>query len=307
MNNNQLSGELPAAITKVLFKIILSENKLTGDISSLKFLETLDILSLSGNCFYGNLPDVPTNASCYDLADNEFSGTVPASHSKMMDPHEYGIYGTKYGADYNISNNNLSGDLPAEFTSHPHWHVHWFNVLPQKTGYGFSRTDIPAHRNPVKCYDGTLLYLGEEYSRNKYTLLFRWDPYCPGALMVISDVETLYNKYKDQGLGLVCMTHVKYNEDEMKLIDDVFPEVHKFWETSPGQGYVDPDDPLDNNPYGLNRYFYLFRTGVTPYFYVVNSEGNIECFGSGNFYSGSIPQYKDSDDEIFDFLHSVFE
>ena len=289
---NQLTGNLPESFQN-LTTIRLAGNKLSGDISSYRF--TGETIFLQNNEFSGGLPEYPENSRVLNLSNNNFTGTIPASHAKAFE--NKGLY-EEYGIVYNVDNNMLSGDLPSAMTSHPNWHVHWFDVMSQKTGYGFNATPLPAHSNTVKCYDGTMLDLGEEYGRNKYTMLFRWDPHCIWSQGALEKVVELYKDYKDKGLGLVCMTHYYESSENMMPLTSAFPDVKTFWESH---------EPYDNNPYSQGSYFFLFRTGFTPYIYIVDSRGDIACFGSGGFNSGTIPQYRAEIEEIYRFVASAFE
>ena len=57
---------------------------------------------------------------------------------------------------------------------------------------------------------------------------------------------------------------------------------------------------------GFNTYFFLFRTGGTPYFHVVDNSGNIIFYGSGDKNSECIPQYHKNRDDIYDFVANLF-
>ncbi|PON84847.1 LRR domain containing protein [Trema orientale] len=184
LSGNQINGEIPTSIGKMqsLLVINLSSNKLTGTIppsigncsrlNNLSDLVTLDlgsnrlrgriprcigecfqslmILCLRSNEFFGQLPSTLSNLSSLhllDLAENELHGTIPASFgdfkpmTRMQNNLEYLFYGFSGNSYYqenmvvimkgqplrytktlslvislDLSGNNLSGDFPVEIT-----------------------------------------------------------------------------------------------------------------------------------------------------------------------------------------------
>ena len=138
----------------------------------------------------------------YVSSKNQFSGPIPDSHANVL----------KYNEIYNISYNNLTGTIPQGMVTSDKFHIYWFDILPQNPGYGFNdEVELPAHTNTVRCFDGSYLNLGEEYTKNKYTLLFRWDPYCPFSYEYPARMEQLRKKYEKEGLGIINMTLYNYS------------------------------------------------------------------------------------------------
>lgn len=299
---NQLSGKVPTQIGELqkLSSLWLMDNQLIGEVSILNSIPNLSSIAIERNKFTGNLPDMPLNVRRYTVSDNLFTGSIPENHIRAFEEN----LRSEYGCSYEVHNNNLSGNVPICMTSHENWHIHWFNILPQNPGYGFAKVDIPAHSNIVKCYDDTYLNLGEEYKKNKYTLIFRADPDCPFSAPYISPISQLFNKYRDQGLGLVCTTTSKYSNEEVEHFFSPISDAKIFWEVMAGQGHADMS--YNNNPYDLDRYFFLFRFGVTPYFHIVNNEGNFIFLGSGAIYNGTVPQYHENRDDVFNFIANLF-
>ncbi|XP_019261655.1 PREDICTED: leucine-rich repeat receptor-like serine/threonine-protein kinase BAM1 [Nicotiana attenuata] len=127
LEGNDLSGEIPDCWMNwpELLLLNLGDNNLTGGIPrSMELppwlgmrLSDLIILSLSSNRFYGELPP----EICYlkdlqilDLANNSFFGTIPRCISNLTAMYDK-ILALVTSMD--ISNNNLSGDIPISFTS----------------------------------------------------------------------------------------------------------------------------------------------------------------------------------------------
>ncbi|XP_075099818.1 receptor-like protein EIX2 [Nicotiana tabacum] len=154
---NRLTGPLPSSLANCtgLLKIDLAENEFVGQLPpwlGMKFSDLI-ILSLSSNRFYGELPP----EICYlkhiqilDLANNSFFGIIPRCISNltaMVTGNKLGEADIEYYADrfgelltesamvttkgnsyqydkilalvtsMDMSNNNLSGDIPISFTS----------------------------------------------------------------------------------------------------------------------------------------------------------------------------------------------
>lgn len=301
LSNNQLSGPIPESIGNLehLGYLEITNNKMSGSLPNHMFakLPNLKSLLLSNNSFSGKLPDVHANIISCQLNNNLFTGEIPESHSKVFQKNP------KF--DYQIDGNYLTGEVPIEMINNDYWHLHWRYILPQKLGYGFKPVDIVAPQNVVKCYDDSLLDLGEEYRKNKYTIIFSWQPGCVFSKPYMTPIYKLYQKYKEKGLGLVCTTPNKYSLSKMEELTSIYEDVKVFWEVMANQGNA--DDSWDNNPYAdIDGRVYLFRTLGTPYFYVIDNSANIVFYGSGDFDSECIPQYHENRDEIYDFVANLF-
>ena len=301
LSNNQLSGPIPESIGNLehLGYLEITNNKMSGSLPNQMFakLPNLKRLLLSNNSFSGKLPDVHANIISCQLDNNLFTGEIPESHSKVFQKNP------KF--DYRIDGNYLTGEVPIEMINNDYWHLHWRYILPQKLGYGFKPVDIVAPQNVVKCYDDSLLDLGEEYRKNKYTIIFSWQPGCVFSKPYMTPIYKLYQKYKEKGLGLVCTTPNKYSLSKMEELTSIYEDVKVFWEVMANQGNA--DDSWDNNPYAdIDGRVYLFRTLGTPYFHVIDNSANIVFYGSGDFDSECIPQYHENRDEIYDFVANLF-
>lgn len=311
LSYNKLSGELPKSMSKLtkLEELYLYRNQLEGEVATIiNKMTNLHSLSLSQNNFSGNLPEVNDNMLAYGAQENNFTGGIPASHIKAFEPNpncDPAIFNTEYGHRYDISYNKLEGEVPAEMVNHKSWTAHWREILPQQKGYGFPEYDLPAPDNVVQCFDDSYLDLAEEYQNNKYTLFFRWDADCPWSNIYTKPIYKLYEKYKDQGLKLIVTTYNKYDMDYLAPLMPMYEDIKIFWEMVSGQGGI-PEDVWNNNPYVMNGAgpFYLFRSGITPLFHIVDNSGNIIYFtGEG---TESIPQYHPDRDDIYDFVANLF-
>ncbi|KAJ9557608.1 hypothetical protein OSB04_012222 [Centaurea solstitialis] len=109
---NALSGQIPADIFTLtnLRNLYLQNNLFSGEIPD-KFsgLGTLIRLNLAGNKFSGEIPSSITEltrlATLY-LEDNELSGRIPDLNRSSI-------------AQFNVSNNRLSGEIPPKFGGFP--------------------------------------------------------------------------------------------------------------------------------------------------------------------------------------------
>ena len=290
--SNQLNGNIPENFGNLskLSGLNIHDNQLSGEVpKSIADLPNLIDFVLSKNNLSGPLPELPKSEKLYSysMSHNFFTGNIPESHAKAFDK-----LATEYGCSYDVAFNNLSGNIPESMVEHKHWHAHWYYTLNQNKGYGFNETKIPAHTNTVMCYDGTLLNLGEEYKRNEYTIIFRWWSICPFSQPYVPSIYKLFQKYREKGLGLLCTT---LGPDDISYLNEQMPNVKIFDEGA-----------HDNNPYGvLHSNFYLFYSGVTPYFYIIDKKGNIIFCGSGDG-GEAIPQYHANIDDIYDFVANLF-
>ncbi|XP_048330554.1 receptor-like protein EIX1 [Ziziphus jujuba] len=154
LSHNKFSGELPSSFQNLssLETLDLGSNRLSGRIPPWigDGFGSLRILSLRSNAFSGELPAVLSTISSLqvlDLADNQLNGSIPASFgdfkamSQVQNIQDYLVYGKYMGTYYeesyvltmkdhsrmfskslslvvalDVSENNLSGDLPEELT-----------------------------------------------------------------------------------------------------------------------------------------------------------------------------------------------
>ncbi|KAJ0457730.1 putative protein kinase RLK-Pelle-LRR-III family [Helianthus annuus] len=108
VSNNLISGELPELVKKLksiqFFNV--SGNLLTGKVpENLGSLTNLTVVSMKNNYFHGNLPDGFNSVKFLDLSANFITGSLPK---------DFGSGALIY---FNISHNNISGEIPPEFTN----------------------------------------------------------------------------------------------------------------------------------------------------------------------------------------------
>ena len=145
---NSLSGELPSWIYNhpKLEDIRLQDNRLSGEVSAFT-APKLEYLDLSGNYFSGSLPDFDTAGMFglinIGLSDNQFSGPIPASWSGFANSGR-NRFDRKGIQQLDISQNNISGDLPS-----------WVSNLPFRNTPG-GDAFLPGYLNLVRMSNNNL-------------------------------------------------------------------------------------------------------------------------------------------------------
>ncbi|KVH92481.1 probable LRR receptor-like serine/threonine-protein kinase At4g37250 [Cynara cardunculus var. scolymus] len=107
-SNNLISGELRELVRgwKSLQFLNISGNLLNGKVpESLAGLSNLTVVSLKDNYFHGNLPNGFDSVRFLDLSANFINGSLPSD------------FGSGDLVFFNVSHNNISGEIPPEFTN----------------------------------------------------------------------------------------------------------------------------------------------------------------------------------------------
>ncbi|KAK6122292.1 hypothetical protein DH2020_043912 [Rehmannia glutinosa] len=130
-----LQGNFPHSITLLtqLRVLSLKQNGFSGQIPDLSNLTSLRFLFISHNRFSGDFPvSLSSLSKIYrlDLSYNNFSGSIPLSvnrltHLLTLRLEENGFAGSIPGLslsnlqDFNVSGNNLTGEIPASLSGFP--------------------------------------------------------------------------------------------------------------------------------------------------------------------------------------------
>ncbi|CAO2178320.1 unnamed protein product [Urochloa humidicola] len=102
LGNNQLSGEVPQALWTMGIKTLLLQNNwLTGRLPA-TMGSNLTRLSIENNQFFGSIPATAAALQVFTAGNNQFSGEIPASLGD----------GTPLLERLNLSGNQLSGGIP---------------------------------------------------------------------------------------------------------------------------------------------------------------------------------------------------
>lgn len=141
-NENQLTGTIPASFVKLrkLLRLALNDNKLSGELPEvITQIHSLGLLYLENNQFEGKIPtnlggkQQPLLVSVY-LSNNNLTGELPAKT-----PHDYILDGVNYGQVYTsfyVDGNRLTGKIPSEYYMSGTLQE---RVLPQQPGYELNK------------------------------------------------------------------------------------------------------------------------------------------------------------------------
>lgn len=273
VNNCNLTGSIPTNIGNCasLESFNIHNNKLTGEIpASIGNCTKLRYLSLNFNELTGNIPASIGNCSNLrgvDIRNNKLSGNIPASLSKLME-HQDMFSLTGDGGSLWINNNNLSGKIPDEITGHKNFALCAYRfLLSQNPGYGFDYTNFkfPARKDTYyNAIDGKPINMGEEYTKGKYTLVFRHGlNACMYSKEFLPTILNLHKKYGNKGLNIICSLVLPASPSsitaEIKQLGmDLFPHFTEL---------------ITNETF--NPYFVEYAGCMsTPFATVIDNEGN---------------------------------
>ena len=141
------------------------------------------------------------------LSYNQLSGTVPAELTALSN---IGIQ-PEFGGGLDLRGNNLSGQLPAEFSNWPAWNVFWGYVLDEnKLDYSPCVPTVPGFT--ATTLDGNT-YHSSSYADNELTIYYQWATWCPFSPSFIPILKGLYEKYHAQGMEVVSFS----SEDQTSM------------------------------------------------------------------------------------------
>ena len=228
-----LTGSLPSSISKMvkLHSLDVNAPNMTGEIpTSLGELENLTHLWLKGG-FTGAIPESLGNCKkLHSLLLKANFISFPGSLSFMLNDRNNCCTNNDVGM-FKIGGNRFSGKIPDEILNHPNFYLFAPNFLDaQQEGYGFDLSDfkMPACKDTYKDVNsGQDVNLGEIYKKNKLTVMFRYNShydyggYDSETTKEIAEiVNRLYEKYKSQGLDVVC-SYVGTHDGDKQLSADI--------------------------------------------------------------------------------------
>lgn len=175
----------------------LRENNLSGSLHEavpyLYDLSSIWNLSLPTNDIVGFIPeDIGKMSSLvlFDIQDNDVQGSIPASFADIKGLQYLWLYA-----------NGLSGDVPEEIQEMELWNTCWTNIINQ------DYSAINQESFTVYFPDFDLIAMNGEritdeiYTRNEYTIYYHFGLYQPYTDYYTPYLVSLYEAYKDKGLG----------------------------------------------------------------------------------------------------------
>ena len=262
LTGNDLTGGIPDELFSVseLQNLYLADNKLSGELSpKIAQLSKLRILYLSWNKFTGPLPSSMgqmSNLRQVFLYNNSFSGSLPDELGSLNNLE-----------DFNISINKLSGTIPISILNNPNiWQKLWADIIAGNNFDISNLTYFPAPDFTFNDVAGSRINLGEEYSSNKYTVLYLWQSWCGYASAFHPKLISLYNQYKSKGLDVIGYSTQDHIYNEMGMTDQKLKEIADNlgmpWRTIYITGkYQDA--------------YYSMLSGGSPTIHVVDQKGNM--------------------------------
>lgn len=269
ISSNYLTGTLPSSMSKLskLTHLSIFAPNMTGEIpSSFGKLTNIEGLTLEGG-FIGDIPESLGKCKKLRLLNLKANFTsFPGSLAFILDNRKNCCTNGDVGS-FHIGGNRFTGKIPEEILNHPNFYLFAPNFLDaQQEGNGFDLSDfkMPACKDTYKdVKTGESIDLAKLYSKNKYTIVFRYSSYYDydgdnaATKKIAESVKRLYETYKDIGLGVICsyvdshdgdaalseqlgtsgFTHIRENGYETLFYNATIGCTH----TTPTVGVVDSD------------------------------------------------------------------
>ncbi|MBE6186454.1 MAG: redoxin domain-containing protein [Rikenellaceae bacterium] len=201
LQDNQLVGEIPKQLGNLtqLIELTLGTNLLTGSIpSELGRLTNLHTLYLSNNDLTGSIPKELGNLSSIvnlTLGSNNLRGSIPAELGNLKTVQNL-VLGWNY----------LTGEVPKSVMNLDCWNNCWYGILAQLgTGLSTEGIKIYAPEFSIPTIGGGVIS-NDYISQHKYTVIYNFFENCPYSAAFTPILMSLYDKYKDRGLGVFSTT-----------------------------------------------------------------------------------------------------
>ncbi len=198
LSGTQLSGGIPKEIgdCESLESLVINGFKMNGSIpvelGKLKNLKWLD-LGMAG--LTGTIPAQLAgciNLESCNLALNNLSGTIPDEFGDISKLVNLSVWGNK-----------LSGIIPESITRLKCWQYAWGEIV-YNNYFDLRDLSIPAPDFAVKDNNGNIIDSSVEYAKNKYTILYQWNP---GEMPEFTEnLKNVYNQYKAKGIDVISWT-----------------------------------------------------------------------------------------------------
>ncbi|MBQ8461166.1 MAG: redoxin domain-containing protein [Bacteroidales bacterium] len=197
INWSSITGEIPEEIGNLsnLVSLQIDDSPITGSLPrSLVNCKKLENLFIEVCPITGPLPAWISELE--SLKRLSFSGT----NMSGMIPKEWAQSPLLY--DINLSRcPYLYGNIPEEVMGMNAFKYRWGNWV-NGTNFNLIGVKIPAPDFNVTSLEGVSINSAEEYTNNKFTILFQWNYWCP-SITETPTLVNLYNKYHEQGLNVI--------------------------------------------------------------------------------------------------------
>ncbi|MCQ2051581.1 MAG: M64 family metallo-endopeptidase [Bacteroidaceae bacterium] len=217
----QLSGEIPHEIgnLKKLKRLVVNWSNIGGELPmELGNLTNLVLLQIDDSPISGSIPSSLANCKNLEALLIEacpITGPLPKWISEIKSLKKLSFYMTNMSGtvpkewaqcpllwDINLSGcPNLYGSIPEELMEMDAFKYRWGNWV-NGSNFNLIGVKIPAPDFNVVSLDGVPISSAEEYAKNKFTILYQWNYWCPCISETPKLVE-LYNKYHELGLNVI--------------------------------------------------------------------------------------------------------
>lgn len=264
--NSSIPIHIPECISRMglIQNLALGASNIEGELPAfLGNMPSLKTIYFAGNNLSGCFPEgyekLP-NLFCFNIENNHIGGPLPEDFIlKCMNNRNMP------GCNFDIANNNFTGKIPKSIQNHSRFAEFWPGIVLQNQPMDVSDLVIPAPVFTTKDINGNTIDLGEQYKKNKYTLLYLWGTWCSYSLAFNQKLVPAYNTYKDKGLEIIGF---------------------HTWEGSDGlaEFLKDHDIPWDNVLYDdwnwnsdgtSNGKADIFSWCTTPHTFLVDQNGTI--------------------------------
>lgn len=300
LSYDYITGEIPEWIgeLKNLITLALGGNKLSGPIpQSITNLTKLESLSLNTNYLSGEIPTGLSkliNLKILNIAGNKLSGSLPTDIIQLLNNKKYG------DIDISFRYNCLTGKFPEAIVQCTNFTDFAGDLLAdQKDGYGFdfSNTKIPAAKYTYPLLDENgIINLSDEYTKNDYTLLFRWAEWCPFTKQIMPTIIDLARRYKNASFQIIGAYGGGKPSERERFMQQYEIKGWKHFKEK------EKDDVFQ---IGIDHAIWCtWRGYAVPFIEVVDRSGNIVFLDDTEGLYSQLP-VAHKRDEIADFLRSV--
>ena len=205
LEDNNLSGEIPESISNLsrLRSLCLSFNDITGSLpSSLGLIKSLERIIIIRSKLSGTIPkeicEMPSLTDL-ELYDNLLNGEFPEYLTAMMDK-------ALDLTHFNIGGNYFSGKIPDAIVNHPKFKEMWTVFLRQNGDLDVTDLILPAPDFELIDIDGNTVKSDDLYKKNKLTLLYNWESWCPYSNAFNEKLIPAYKQLHDKGFEILGLS-----------------------------------------------------------------------------------------------------